>query len=34
MKEEIAPNAPIPTTSLQAAWQWSLASLYKQSWVK
>jgi SAM-dependent methyltransferase len=34
MKEEIAPTVPIPTTSFQAAWQWSLASLYEQSWVK
>ena len=34
MKEEITPTTTQPITSLQAAWNWSLSSLYEQSWVK
>jgi len=34
MKEEITSTLPVSTTPLQAAWQWSLSSLYEQSWVK
>jgi len=34
MTKEITSTLPVPTTPLQAAWQWSLSSLYEQSWVK
>ena len=34
MKDQITPTLTLSTTPLQAAWNWSLSSLYGQSWVK